>query len=145
MMKCPECGAPAIACQARFDEFLAREFSDPDYGAVHHLTVGAFMLQHSSRLSREGWLYERGVLRKFLTAGKSPADVIKEMKRFVDSGKRNFNISSRNSKPVIDKSTWSKTISDVDAENPGAYCRDITAWARSVLGEAENIEPQAGV
>ena len=32
------------------------EYVDPAYGAVHHLTVAAYMLQHSSQLSREGWL-----------------------------------------------------------------------------------------
>jgi len=30
-MNCPECGAPEILCQTRFEEFLALEFSDSGY------------------------------------------------------------------------------------------------------------------
>ena len=66
MSNCPECGAPENLCQARFDEFLVLEFTDAGYGAVHHLTVAAFMVQHSSKMTPEGWRYERDLLREFL-------------------------------------------------------------------------------
>lgn len=69
-MNCPQCGA---LCLPRFDEFLALEFSDPGYGAAHNLTVAAYMAQHSSRLTREGWLFERSLLREFVVEGKAPA------------------------------------------------------------------------
>ena len=72
-MSCPECGAADNLCQSRFDEFLVLEFTDPGYGAVHHLTVTAYMLQHSSKLTREGWLHERELLREFLVENKPPA------------------------------------------------------------------------
>ncbi len=48
-MNCPECGAPGSACATRFDEYLVLEFTDAGFGAVHHLTVGTYMLQHSSQ------------------------------------------------------------------------------------------------
>ena len=93
MTNCPECGAPDNACKDRFDEFLVLEFTDPGYGAVHHLTVAAYMLQHSSRLTPEGWLYERELLKEFLLENKPPALVGKQHKDAVDSGKRNFKIT----------------------------------------------------
>ena len=65
-MNCPECGAPDSACEACFNECLVKEFEDAAYGVVHHLTVAAYMLQHSSKLTREGWLHERNLLREFL-------------------------------------------------------------------------------
>jgi hypothetical protein len=136
-MKCPECGAPETLCQSRFDEFLVLEFTDAGYGAVHHLTVAAFMVQHSGKLTREGWLFERGLLREFLVENKSPSFIRKQNEDVVDSGKRKFRIKSRTGVPVIEKTTWSKTILDVRAENADIYCEDITAWARSVLEEAE--------
>ena len=139
MMNCPECGAPDQRCQTRFDEFLVLEFTDAGYGAVHHLTVAAYMVQHSSKMTREGWLFERNLLREFLIEHKPPAYVRKQNKDIVDSGKRNFKIKSRDGKPVIDKTTWKKTILDVRAENADVYCEDITAWARSVLEEAEAV------
>ena len=64
-MDCPECGAPAGKCESRYHECLVKEFSEPGYGAVHHLTVSAYMLQHSSKLTREGWLFERDLLNDF--------------------------------------------------------------------------------
>jgi hypothetical protein len=141
-MLCPECGAPEAACQARFDEFLALEFTETGYGAVHHLTVAAYMLQHSSQLTREGWLHMRGLLREFLVEKKPPAFIRKQNRDFVDSGKRDFKIKSKTGQPVIAKTTWAKTIVEVRAENAEIYCAEVTAWARSALAEAETIQPK---
>jgi hypothetical protein len=139
-MDCPECGAPDQLCQTRFDEFLVLEFTDAGYGAVHHLTVTAYMIQHSSKMTREGWLLERNLLREFLVENKPPAYIRKQNKDVVDSGKRTFKIKSKTGVPVIDKTTWKKTIGDVRAENADVYCEDITTWARSVLEEAQSLE-----
>jgi hypothetical protein len=79
-------------------------------------------------------------LREFLVENKPPAYIRKQNKEVVDSGKRNFKIKSRDGKPVIGKTTWSKTILDVRAENAEVYCEDISAWARSVLEEAESLK-----
>ncbi len=138
-MNCPECGAPETLCQTRFDEFLVLEFTDAGYGAVHHLTVTAYMLQHSSKLTLEGWLHERGLLHEFLVENKSPAFIRKQNRDFVDSGKRTFKIKSRDGLLVINKSSWTKTILDVRTENAEVYCADVNAWARYVLEDAETI------
>ena len=139
-MNCPECGAPDNLCQTRFDEFLVLEFTDAGYGAVHHLTVAAFMVQHSSKMTREGWLFEGDLLREFLVENKPPAYIRQQNKDIVDSGKRKFKIKSRDGKPVINKTAWRKTILDIRAENASVYREDITAWARSVLEEAEGLK-----
>lgn len=138
-MDCPECGAPDRLCQSRFDEFLVLEFTDPGYGAVHNLTVATYMLQHSSKLSREGWLYERELLREFIREKKSPALIRQQVNDSVDSGKRKFKFKSKDGVPVINKATWRKTILDVRTENAEVYCEDVAAWARSALEEAEEI------
>ena len=137
-MDCPECSAPDLLCQTRFDEFLVLEFTDAGYGAVHHLTVAAFMVQHSSRMTREGWLFERELLREFLVENKPPSYIRKQNKDRVDSGKRTFKIKSRDGKRIIEKSTWKKTIVDVRTENAEVYCEEITSWARSVLEDASD-------
>jgi hypothetical protein len=136
-MNCPECGAPDSACATRFDECLVLEFSDADYGAVHHLTVATYMLQHSSKLTREGWLHERELLREFLIENKPPAFIRKQNKDKVDSGKRDFKIKSKTGQRIIGKSTWTKTILDVRTDSAKTYCADVTAWARSALAEVE--------
>ncbi|MBK8782695.1 MAG: hypothetical protein IPO22_13000 [Anaerolineales bacterium] len=139
-MNCPECGAPETLCQMRFDEFLALEFTDAGYGAIHHLTVTAYMIQHSSKLTREGWLHERELLREFLVENKPPAFIRKQNRDLVDSGKRTFKIKSRDGKPVINKTSWTKTILNVRTENAEVYCADVSAWARAVLEDAETIK-----
>jgi len=139
-MNCPECGAAEAACEARFHECLALEFSDAAYGAVHHLTVAAYMLQHSSKLTREGWLNERNVLKAFLVENMPPASIRRQNKDLVDSGKRAFKIKSIDGKPVIDKNTWTKTILDIKMASAEDYCEDVTAWARSVLEDVRTIE-----
>jgi hypothetical protein len=136
-MNCPECGAVETLCKTRFDEFLVLEFTDTGYGAVHHLTVAAYMLQHSSKLTREAWIHERALLREFIVEKKPPDFIRRKNKDLVDSGKRIFKFKSKDGKPVIQKNTWAKTILDVRTENAEVYCADVTAWARSAMDEAE--------
>ena len=137
-MTCPECGA--ADCESRFHEFLALEFTDAGYGIVHHLTVTAYMIQHSSKLTREGWLYERELLRDFLVENRPPAFIRKQNRDLVDSGKRTFKIKSRDGLPVINKTTWTKTILDVRTKNAEVYCADVSTWAWAVLEDAETIK-----
>ena len=138
-MDCPECGAPAGECESRYHECLVKEFSEPGYGAVHHLTVSAYMLQHSSRLTREGWLYERELLREFLVEKKSPAFIRKQNRDVLDSGKRNFRIKPKTGEPVIVKIMWTKTILDIRAEDATVYCADVREWASNVLKNIEGL------
>jgi hypothetical protein len=137
---CSECGAPDMTCETRFHEFLVKEFEDAGYGVVHHLTVAAYMLQHSSKLTIEGWLHMRKLLREFLVENKPPALIRKQNKDLVDSGKRKFKITSKGGLPVINKTTWTKTILDVRAEIADIYCEDVTAWAGFALEDVERLE-----
>jgi hypothetical protein len=139
-MICPDCGAPDSTCETRFHEFLVKEFEDAGYGAVHHLTVATYMLQHSSKLTREGWLHERELLREFLVENKPPAFIRKQNKDLVNSGKRKFKIKSRDGLPIINKTTWTKTILDVRREDAKVYCEDVTAWAKSTLEDVKRLE-----
>ena len=139
-MNCPECDAPDNTCETRFHEFLVKEFEASGYGAVHHLTVATYMLQHSSKLTCEGWLHERELLREFIVENKPPAFIRKQNKDLIGSGKRKFKIKSRDGLPVINKTTWTKTILDVRMENAEVYCEDVTAWARSTLEDVEGLE-----
>ncbi len=136
---CVECGAADRECASRFDECLVKEFEQPDYGRVHNLTVCSYMLQHSSKLSRAGWLYERDLLREFLLEGKAPEQVRKDRQVVLDSGRRAFSFKSKDGQPVIPGMHWSKTILDVRLDDPVAYCEDIIAWARATLADSENI------
>ena len=137
---CPECGATDVACEIRFNEFLILEFTDPGFGEVHHLTVATYMLQHSSKLTRQGWLQMRDLLKGFLLEKKPPAFVRKQNRDLVDSGKRAFKITSSTGRPVIIGIKWTKTILDVSSENSEIYCRAVNDWALSSLNDVQKIE-----
>lgn len=61
-----------VNCEERFHRYLALEYMDGRYGAVHYLTVPAYKLQHPDQLSREGWQAMRATLEAFLVEGRSP-------------------------------------------------------------------------
>jgi hypothetical protein len=136
---CPECGARAGACESRFNEFLALEFTDPAYGAMHYLTVAAYMRQHSSKLTREEWLYERELLNEFLVNNLPPAKMRGLRRNAMDSGKRVFKIASHSGEPVIPKTGWTKTVMDVNPASAESYCRDVRSWATAVLADTQRI------
>jgi len=142
-MICPECGAPSgpeMTCEARYHACLAKEFSEAGYGAVHHLTVAAYMLQHSSKLSLQGWLETRKILREFLIENKSPHEIGKQNKSRVSSGKRKWKIVANGGVAKINQAEWTRTILDVRLENAELYCEDVKAWAKAALLDAEKIE-----
>lgn len=139
MTACPGCGTAELQCEARFHRFLALEYSDSAYGAVHHLTVATYMLQHSSKLTAEGWLFERDLLKRFLEMGASPSEVRRKIASDVDSGRRAFKIKSDDARPLFDRPAWKRTIMDVRHEGPQDYCSDITDWARATLVDSEQV------
>ncbi len=136
---CDECGAPGNACGTRFNECLAREFENPRYGRVHNLTVSTYMLQHSSKLTRDGWLYERDLLREFIISGRSPESIRSERRDSLDSGSRLFKIKSKTGLPVIPQTHWARTVMNVRLDDPLQYCEDVVAWASATLADAEAI------
>ncbi|HET6847144.1 MAG TPA: DUF5946 family protein [Anaerolineales bacterium] len=137
MTICRECGG--IDCEARFHECLALEFADPEYGVVHHLTVATYMLQHSARLSLEGWLFERQLLEDFILNGADPAQIRRAHRADVDNARRKFKFRSINGRPLFDNFAWPMTILDVRKEPPRAYREDITAWARKTLLASQDV------
>jgi hypothetical protein len=117
---------------------LAKEFENPTtYGAVHHLTVACYMLQHNA-YSRDGWLGTRHLLVQFIQEGKTPAEVRYENRHKLDSGPRKWRVT-KGAKISTDGLVWTHTIADVRLDNPDAYCADIELWAKSVLADTEKL------
>lgn len=134
---CQQCGG--VGCEERFHGFLALEYTDERYGVVHHLTVPAYMLQHPQQLSREAWRMMRETLRTFLVEGVSPAQRRKQVREKVDSGARSWSMRKGPRMMLPEAFAWSETISGVDSSTPEQYCKDVEAWARSVLVDAETL------
>ncbi len=140
MSKCPKCGAEYSAgddCQNRFNLCLALEYENPTaYGAVHHLTVLCYMLQHNE-YSHQVWLESREMLREFVEQGTSPAEMRARNRGRVDSGKRNWRITRGPKFSRFADIRWTRTIADVQLDNAEDYCADVRLWAESLLRDTQ--------
>jgi hypothetical protein len=150
LQKCPQCGAEFLAdeqCRDRFDLCLALEFENPTtFGAVHHLTVACYMLQHNV-YSREVWLEARNMVAQFIRAGVAPAEMRRRNRSRFNSGRRAWSVTKGPKLAEFETIAWSRTIASVRPENPETYCAGVTLWATSILADtgplmlALNIEP----
>ena len=140
--KCPQCGAEVPLggqCRNRFDLCLAYEYENPTtFGAVHHLTVACYMLQHNA-YSRNVWLAAREMVTQFIYQGITPADVRKKNRKRLDSGQRNWRVTKGEKLSEFDAIVWSRTIADVRLDDPEIYCVDVRRWAISVLEDTADL------
>ena len=144
MDPCPSCGAvweDGQDCQQRFDECLALEFSHPTFGAVHHLTVPAFMLQHSGKLTTEGAQAMLDILHLFLVKHASPSHVRATYSGILDNKQRGWKFTKTSSAVLIDSNIWTCTISSVTMESGEKYCETIKDWAWSVYRDGAAAMP----
>jgi hypothetical protein len=135
---CPICGASPVdgkSCEDIFNEFLVLEFTDPDYGTVHMITVAAYMVQHG-RYSDEGLVWIKEQLRRHLE-GVSFQEIRREASSQVSNSSRGWKVTRPTDAPPLPKVNWSMTIADVAKENHDAesYCRSIRKWGKVTLDE----------
>lgn len=131
---CPECGA--LSCRDKFESMLALEFEDPAvFGAVHHVTVICYNLQHPVAFSEEALEWMRSTLRSIVEEGLTPAQIReRSQKQF----KGQVKVLSKSPKAPR-KAEWSMTATDVRTDSPEVYVNDVMAWARSILDDIEKI------
>ncbi len=145
MEKCPECGAEwpeGQTCQAIFDEFLVWEFQDPEYGAVHFLTVAVFMTQHG-RYTDEAQAWIQGKLRASLDEGQSTEQIRRTAYHETNQAKRTWKVVREASDPPAKRLAWDMTIVDVAREHeqsgyePARYREAVMDWARKTLRQLD--------
>ncbi len=135
---CSECGAVLIAapCQSIFEKFLALEYADPEYGAVHFLTVSCYMIQHARYSDQAlGWIEQR--LRDNLEKGIPAEEIRRQAARETGQSRRTWPVTRRPEDPPQAKIAWSMTIVDVDSKyhDPASYRELVEQWARATLWE----------
>jgi hypothetical protein len=138
MRTCPECGADwpgEETCQAYFHRMLYWEHENPAYGAVHHLMVLSYHLQHPSLYSPEGLREALYLLAEFLERGLTPAEVRKRSRARVDSSRRRWKIKGTSDSPgrYEQPIRWTMTAAEVVAAGSNRYCNQVKAWAQSIL------------
>jgi len=138
---CPQCGAVLsadAACKDRFDACLLKEFELAAYGAVHHLTVPCYLLQHNG-YSAEGWMGARALLFQFVHGGLAPGEARRRNRNRVDSGHRSWSVTKGPRLPGVEQIGWTVTIADVRLDTAEHYVADVRRWAESVLADSEAL------
>jgi len=134
---CPECSAswePGATCQDHFHACLALEYEHPEsFGAVHHLLVICYMLQHNA-YSAHAWLDARQMLAGFVGGTLSPYQIRRKNRLL----KQNPGSISRGpGLAEFQQIMWRCTIKSIRLSDPAVYCEDIRAWAVSVLADTD--------
>ncbi|QZT64677.1 DUF5946 family protein [Mycolicibacterium austroafricanum] len=127
MGACPHCGVEA--CEARFQDCLERDYTDPGYGVVHHLTVGAYMLQHNSFLDENIAGTVDFLLRHL---DQTPDESAKRAIRRWADGPRRVARRDEHTSPSAPQGGWTSSIADVDVTTAEAYRTTVRAWAAAV-------------
>jgi len=142
MHKCPNCGVvlpSGETCQERFERCLVKDYEHPTtYGAVHHLVVACYMLQHNE-YSREGWLATRNMVDQAIHAGIDPQSLRKQNRWKLDSGHRQWKIIGGAKITEVKQIVWTKTIADMRLDSADIYCEDAKRWAISLLADTESM------
>ena len=123
---------------------MALELTNPDYGAVHHFTVPAYMLQHPSRLSADGWQAMAQILHEFLVDGVSSARMRQLIQQQQKTRPKSFSIV-KGSPAERPSWTWTTTIMAVRLEDPALYCADVRAWAEAVHYDIQQNSQQKDI
>lgn len=138
---CPQCGAKlpaATTCQDVFDACLLKEMEAAAYGAVHHLSVPSYILQHNV-YSAEGWLNARELLSQFAHRGLRPSEARRRNRIRLDSGRRSWSLIRGPKLPGVEQIRWTFTVADVRLDTAEHYCADVWRWADSILADSEAL------
>lgn len=140
MTPCPDCGAPVAddrTCRAMFEELLAHEYTFPQaFGAIHHVTVAAYCLQHPRGYSRGAIDMWRTIVGESLDGLSTPQDFLRRA-RF-QMGSADVRVREPGAEPPENwPTTWPLTVADVvtpPGETPDAdgHVARVRRWAQAI-------------
>jgi hypothetical protein len=146
MSTCADCGSvqeEGASCQQCFDALLAFEYEHPvAFGAVHHLTVSSFYLQHPQGYSLEALDAWRALLTESLQGRRTQREILAAMSARFEGAKR---VRDRDgAKPKWWPEAWPMTIRDVfdpnrDLPAVDEYVERARAWAESIHQCLDNL------
>jgi hypothetical protein len=135
MADCPDCGARITdgeTCRGLFDRLLAHEYAFPEaFGAVHHLTVAAYSLQHPRGYSRDAISMWRLIIAESLDGVSTPADFLARARAQFAGGVR---VREPGAEPPDGwPRQWPMTAADVvDTPDAATHIDRVRQWAASI-------------
>jgi hypothetical protein len=137
---CVECGAQLAGfatCQDDFHELLFWENENPEHGAVHHLLVLCYHLQHPGLYSPKGLEQALHLLVDFLENGLTPEEARRRRQEQVDSSRRTWKLTARPGwqAAYLHPIAWRKRTADIVRAGPDQYPANVRSWAASILAD----------
>jgi hypothetical protein len=131
---CQHCHFPN--CEEKFHQALNLDFTNLEYGVVHHLLVTTYMLQHNRHTPQAA----RDIVQLMQTLLETtPTEYHKNQVRQFSGGTTKV-IRHDLAPPLRD--SWTLTIQNVECGSSHAYVRTVRAWAVATF--AEFLEVQHG-
>lgn len=129
---CNDCGAVVAegkaGCLELFEEVIAREFSDYQYGNIHRLTVDAYSLQHPDAYMRSGKSFAAHLTGIYAALESENASALNRTMR------KWLNANPKIEKPVgLPRRRGKLTITFIhSAACADEHCERVREWAREV-------------
>ena len=127
-----------------FETLLAHEYALPTaYGAVHHLTVAAYSLQHPRGFSRDAIRMWRVIVAEALDGQTSPDEFLLRARAQFSGGIR---VREPGAEPPEGwPRSWPVTVADVitsDGETPDAdeHISRVRRWAESIRATLDELD-----
>lgn len=141
MPPCPDCGAQIAdgeTCRMLFDQLLAHEYTFPEaFGAVHHLTVAAYSLQHPRG-------YSRDAIRMWQVIVTESLDGLSTPENFLERARAHFGDGLRVREPGAEPPhgwprVWPVTAADVvGSPDAPTHIALVRRWAESIRATLNN-------
>jgi hypothetical protein len=138
---CPDCGVVNEGdgtCRDLFDSFLNLEFTNPEYGEVHPLTVGIYMIQHYQYNDAAlAWLRE--TLKEYLSNNWTAEKLRQVAEKSISNHSAKSEIIRSENSPPPNRLKWKMTIADVaeNYESAKSYHDLIKEWAIITLQQLD--------
>lgn len=131
---CSDCGA--TDCEALFHACLVADYSDPAFGAVHHLVVPTYGLQH-------GWYRTetQPAVAEFILGHLDRAPNEHDLRLIRAATDGSTQVRAR--QPSTQNADWDHHIGNVDLHRPDTYTATVRRWAESVATTLLGNEPMA--
>jgi hypothetical protein len=123
-----------------FEQLLAYEYAFPEaFGAVHHVTVAVYSLQHPRGYSRDAIRMWQIIIAESLAGTSTPANFLERARAHFSGGVR---VREPGAEPPEGwPTTWPLTVADVVAKpdeelDASGYIARVRAWASSAVETA---------
>jgi hypothetical protein len=132
---------PGETCRTLFERLLAHEYTFPAaFGAVHHITVAAYSLQHPHNYSRDAIRMWRVIIAESLDGLSTPANFLQRARAQFSGGVRVREPGAvpPDGWPHLWPATAADVVGSTDADD---HIERVRQWAESIRSTLDGAVP----